>query len=64
MEKLVDAKVLIDLLFEEQSKPTVHAIYQWANNRIIPSYKVGRLTFFYVSEVKEQLARRGKVKVR
>lgn len=63
-EKLVDATTLRDTIWDESSSPSLRTIQQWTLLGVIPSVQVGRLRFYYVSEVREHLERRNKVRAR
>lgn len=63
-EQLVDAQTLRNTLWAEGCRPGLRTIQRWTESRIIPSWQVGRLRYYYLSEVKEQLAKRNKIKAR
>lgn len=56
--KLVSADRLLDLLFDEQSRPSLRWIRYQQKARAIPFVKVGRLVFFDLEQVRLALQRR------
>lgn len=53
--KLVDAKGLLEALFDERSRPSVRWIRQKTAHRVVPFVKIGRLVRFDVNEVRAAL---------
>lgn len=64
MERLVSAEELLKLLFEEQSRPSLHWLRNQQKARNVPYIKIGRLVFFKPSEVQRFLDERLTVTVR
>jgi hypothetical protein len=62
--KLVDAKGLLDALFEADSRPSLRWLRQMQAQRKIPYIKLGHLVRFDVNEVREALAQRWTVRQR
>jgi len=53
--KLVDAKGLLDALFDESSRPSLRWIRDQQRSRAIPFVRIGRLVFFDVNQVRARL---------
>jgi len=53
--QLVDAKRLLELLFDEKSRPCLRWVRDRQKRREIPFVKVGRLCFFDPERVREHL---------
>ncbi len=60
-ERLVDAKGLLEALFDERSRPSVRRVRQTQSQRRIPYLKIGHLVRFDVDEVKRALEDKCKV---
>ncbi|MDP0497955.1 MAG: hypothetical protein Q7Q73_17270 [Verrucomicrobiota bacterium JB024] len=54
--QLVDAKGLLNALFDENSRPSLRWLRQMTAQRKIPYYKVGHLVRFNVEDVREAIA--------
>lgn len=63
-KQLVDAKRLLEILFDEQSRPSSRWLRQMQAQRVIPYYKLGRLVRFDVDEVRKALFEERLVKTR
>lgn len=53
--KLVDAKGLLEALFDEECRPSLRWCRQMQAQRVFPYKKLGRLVRFDVDEVREAL---------
>jgi hypothetical protein len=53
--KLVDAKGLLNALFDESCRPSLRWIRDQQRRRVIPFVRIGRLVFFDVSQVRARL---------
>ena len=53
--KLVDAKGLLNALFDESCRPSLRWIRDQQRRRAIPFVRIGRLVFFDVSQVRARL---------
>lgn len=62
--KLVDAKGLLEALFDERTRPTVTWVRLMQRSKTIPYYKIGHLVRFDVDEVREALKERNQVRSR
>jgi len=62
--KLVDAKGLLEALFEADSRPSLRWLRQMQAQRKIPYIKLGHLVRFDVEEVREALAERWTIRQR
>ncbi len=60
--QLVDAKKLLEVLFEESSRPSLRWLRQLQARRAIPFVKQGRLVFFDVNQVRDALTSRNNSK--
>ena len=56
--KLVDALTLLEVLFDERSRPTLRSLRTWTKQGIIPCVRCGGLIFFNVAHVRAALASR------
>jgi len=56
MEMLVDGPRLLELIWEEQSRPSLRWLRSQQRRRSIPFTRVGRLVWFCPRQVKEHLA--------
>ncbi len=63
-QKLVDAKRLLEELFEEQSRPSLRWLREQQARRAIPFVKLGRLVFFNPDQVREALNSRSTFKAK
>lgn len=54
--KLVDAKGLLEALFEEDCRPSLRWLRQMQAQRKIPYIKIGHLVRFNIEDVREALA--------
>jgi len=54
-DKLVDAKGLLEVLFDESCRPSVRWIRSQQKRRNIPYIKIGHLVFFDVAKVRGAL---------
>jgi hypothetical protein len=52
---LVDGKRLLEILFEEQSRPCLRWLREQQARRSIPFIKIGRFVFFDQDKVREAL---------
>jgi hypothetical protein len=59
--KLVNGKVLLELLFDEQSRPSPRWLATQIKSRAIPRKKIGSLNFFDLEEVREKLNRKNTI---
>jgi hypothetical protein len=62
--KLVDAKGLLEALFEPEARPSLRWLRQMQAQRRIPYIKIGHLVRFNIDEVREALANRCTVRAR
>ena len=62
--KLVDAKGLLEALFEESSRPSLRWIRELQSQRRIPYVKIGHLVRFDVQKVKKALEENCSINVR
>lgn len=62
--QLVSAERLLEILFDEQSRPSLRWLRKMQAQRVIPYYKLGRLVRFDVEEVRSALAQNWKVQAR
>jgi hypothetical protein len=53
--QLVDAERLLELLFEEQSRPSLRWLREQQARRAIPFVRLGRLVFFDLAQVRAAL---------
>lgn len=53
--KLVDAKGLLNALFDESCRPSLRWIRDQQRRRAIPFVRIGRLVFFDVNQVRARL---------
>jgi hypothetical protein len=53
--KLVDAKGLLDALFDESCRPSLRWVRDQTRSRAIPFVRIGRLVFFDVAQVRARL---------
>jgi hypothetical protein len=56
--RLVNAVRLLELLFDEQSRPSLRWLRAQQKARTIPFIKIGRMVFFDPQTVREALAKR------
>ena len=63
-ERLVGAEELLELLFDDGSRPSIHWLRDQQKARNIPYVKMGRLVFFKPSEVRKFIEQRLTVKAR
>lgn len=61
---LVDAEALLKRLFEPNSRPSVRWLRCQQKRRVIPFYRIGRLTRFNVDEVRAALRNNCRIEVR
>ena len=62
--KLVDAKGLLEEIFEEKSRPSLRWLREQQARRAIPFVKRGRLVFFDPAQVREFLNSHATIKPR
>jgi len=62
--KLVDAKQLLEVLFDEQCRPSLRWLRTQTKNKAIPFIRLGHLIFFDVEMVRAALANRNLVRGR
>ncbi|MEM1223293.1 MAG: hypothetical protein AAGH40_11060 [Verrucomicrobiota bacterium] len=62
--KLVDAKGLLEALFEPEARPSLRWLRQMQAQRRIPYIKIGHLVRFNIDEVRDALANRCTVRAR
>ena len=62
--KLVNGERLLEILFDEQSRPSLRWLRQMQAQRAIPYYKLGHLVRFDVDEVRTALEEERHVKSR
>ena len=60
--RLVDGQRLLDVLFDESSRPSLRWLRGQQARRSIPFVKLGRLVFFDPARVRESLNSRSTVK--
>lgn len=53
--KLVDAKRLLELVWDEGCRPSLRWLRTQTYRRIIPSHRIGRLVFYDPDEVRQAL---------
>lgn len=63
-QKLVDAKGLLEALFDERCRPSVRWLRQMQAQRTIPYVKIGHLVRFDVEAVRTALLEENTVSVR
>ncbi len=56
--RLVDARVLLEVLFDERSRPSLRWLREMQKRGVIPHTKLGHLVFYDVGHVREALAER------
>ena len=56
--QLVSGKKLLELLFDEESRPTVRWLHNQQKARTIPYVKIGALVFFNPDQVRKTLESR------
>lgn len=56
--KLVNAHTLLDILFDDRSRPSLRSLRTWTKNRVIPCVRCGGLVFYDAEQVKIALAKR------
>ena len=61
-QQLVNAKRLLEVLFEEKSRPSLRWLREQQARRTIPYVKIGRLCFFDPVIVREHLNARSTIK--
>jgi hypothetical protein len=54
--KLVDAKQLLDALFDKDARPSIRWLRQQTKAKAIPFFRIGHLVFFDVDMVRAALA--------
>ena len=57
-EKLVAGPKLLEILFEEDSRPTLRTLRNWTASKAIPFIRLGHLIFFYPPDVRAALAKK------
>jgi hypothetical protein len=62
--KLVRAEKLLELLWEESSRPSLRWLRAQQANKTIPSVKIGRLVWFSPEQVRTTLETRRTVRAR
>ena len=55
--KLVNAKILLELLWDERSRPSLRTLRTWTASRAIPAVRLGGLVFYDPQAVRAALAR-------
>ena len=60
-QQLVDARKLLEILFSEESRPTVRWLRDQQKTRRIPFIKIGRLVFFSPEQVRRSLGSQKKL---
>jgi hypothetical protein len=63
-QPLVDRKRLLEILFDESSRPSPRWLASMLSRRLIPYKKIGRLVRFDVAQVRAALEKRCTVQVR
>jgi hypothetical protein len=56
--KLVNAQTLLEILFDERSRPSLRSLRTWTKSRVVPCVRVGGLVFYDVEQVRNALAKR------
>ena len=56
--KLVNAKTLLELIWDERSRPSMRSLRTWTTQRIVPSVRCGGLIYYDPEAVRVALARR------
>jgi len=64
LNKLVDAKTLLEILFEEKSRPSLRWLRGQQKAKAIPFIKWGRLVRFDPEEVAASIAKKNTVKAK
>ncbi len=62
--KFVNAKRLLEELFEESSRPSIRTLWHWKATRAIPFTKVRNMVFFDVDAVRAALASRHTIRAK
>ena len=57
--KLVDGSKLLEILFEETSRPSLRWLRKMQAEKKVPYIKIGRLVRFDVEEVRTSLLKKG-----
>jgi len=55
---LVTAQKLLEMLWDEDSRPCLRSLRTWTTSRIIPSIRIGGLVFYDPDHVKSALLKR------
>lgn len=53
--KLVNAHTLLEILFDERSRPTLRTLRTWTKKRIIPCVRCGGLVYYDIAQVRTAL---------
>jgi|EBPBio282013_DNA_FD.fasta_scaffold30051_3 hypothetical protein len=56
--KLVDALTLLDIVFDERSRPTLRTMRTWTKKQVIPCVRCGGLVYYDLEQVRAALANR------
>ena len=56
--QMVDAQTLLEILFDDRSRPSLRSIRSWTRNKVIPCIRCGGLVFYEPDEVRLALAER------
>ncbi|HEX4646234.1 MAG TPA: hypothetical protein VH598_11570 [Verrucomicrobiae bacterium] len=60
--KLVNAPTLLEILFDDNSRPTLRWLQAMRTKRAIPYFKIGHSVFFDPEKVRAALARRNEIR--
>jgi len=55
--KLVNAETLLEILFDQRSRPSLRSLRKWTKDRVVPCVRCGGLVFYDVDQVKAALAK-------
>jgi len=56
--KLVNAHTLLEVLFDERSRPSLRSLRTWTKSRIVPCVRCGGLVFYDIEQVRAALTKR------
>lgn len=61
-DKMVNGDKLLETLFHESDRPSCRTLQYWRERRIIPYYKIGGLIYYDVTQVRESLEKKNKIR--
>lgn len=64
MSQLVNAKKLLEILFDDKSRPSINWVRDQTQARAIPCIRIGHLVFYDVDQVRQHLEKHNTVKAR